>query len=184
VRVSGSVPQAYSGGIAVDQDKVYWTNYGFNGLGNGLAGTLVQAATTGGSVVTLVSGQNYIINVAASDGGVFWMNQVFDAGNGTSFGSIHGATEDASHQQVLSSGFGLAFNLAVDDKCVYWASSAEGKVFRMNRDGTNVTTLASEQNTPSNVVLDGTDGIYWTNNGTCPSGNGHCTGSVMKLSPR
>jgi hypothetical protein len=184
VKVSGLEAQPFSGGVAVDRGDVYWTNFGFDTSYDGLMGTVVRGTTQAGAVVTLATAQNYIVNVAASDADVVWMNQVYDASNGTAYGSIHEATSDASDPHVLNGGFGLAFNLAIDDKYVYWAAAAEGKVLKMRRDGTQLTTLASGQLTPSNVVLDGTNGIYWTNNGTCPTSGTPCSGSVMKLSPR
>jgi hypothetical protein len=61
--------------------------------------------------------------------------------------------------------------VAVDANAIYWTDTS-GSVLSMPLAGGAVTTLASSQTTPWDLVIDGTS-VYWTDYG--PSG------AVMKV---
>jgi len=63
---------------------------------------------------------------------------------------------------------------------VYWTDYGAGTILKADRGG-GVTTLATGQNNPGHLVVDGT-GVYWTNYGD--SGSSSTNGSVMKLTPK
>src|SRR6185295_6769909 len=79
-----------------------------------------------------------------------------------------------------------AFGVTVDDAWVYWTTySADGEIWRGKKDGSSSELLASGQNWPYAVVVDGAS-IFWVNRGTQTDASNDFhdlrDGAVMRLS--
>jgi hypothetical protein len=169
--------------IAVDAINAYWTDF--------LPGTgaVSKMPLAGGTPITLASGLDFPESIAVDATSVYWVKGGTDGkpspdGDTTLMKMLLGGgtpTTLASAGRLASGS-----RIAVDGKNVYWTVSVYsskngtsvctlGTVTVVPSGGGAATLLASGQNGPGAIVVDGTD-IYWVNEGS--TGN---DGSVMKL---
>jgi hypothetical protein len=68
-------------GIAVDANNVYWTNQGVcPDDGGPCSGAVMKVPVTGGTPVTLASGEYSPTSIAVDDTSVYWLNQAGPGG--------------------------------------------------------------------------------------------------------
>lgn len=120
-------------GIAVDDNFVYWTEPGPNGVAN--AGSVKRAPKTGGASATIATGQDNPRAIAVMDGYVYWANR------GVAFppaGSIRRAPQVAApcagDECELVAPVEAAGALVVGSDGLYWTNGiAAGGVYRLAR---------------------------------------------------
>jgi hypothetical protein len=157
--------QEYAQAIAVDATSAYWL-VGPNLPGEGPPpevgdpGFVMRVALDGGTPVTLASGQFAPIGIAVDATSVYWL--VFGEGGSTTVvmkAPLAGGTPEA-----LATGE-LAFpaGITVDCASVYWVADGKGfggTVMRVPIGGGTATTLASGQETPMGIAVNGTS-VVW-----------------------
>jgi hypothetical protein len=173
-------------GVAVDGQRVYWTNSG--------AGTIGRANLDGsGANQSFITGANNPLSVAVDGGHVYWTNANTGAigranldGSGvnqsfiSSAGTPVGVAGDGhyvywAHQSAIGranldgSGANQTFigvfasAVAVDGQHVYWTASPFGTLGRANLDGSGANdTFITGASQPSGVAVDG-EHVYWLN---------------------
>ena len=146
-------------GIAAYNDNVYWAP------GNG---NIYGCSTSQQCLAPLQpfeSAQADALGVAAGPSGVYW------DGTGAN-GSISTATLAGGPVLDLVSGAGAPLRVAVDSNSLYWVNGSS--LMKSSRGGLMATTLFTSTQGVTAMVIDGTDGIYWSEG----------AGGIWKLSPR
>ena len=140
--------------VAVDGTHVYWVDSG---------GSVKKVPLGGGSVTTLATGQNDPLSVEVDDTHVYWVNFYG--------GTVNAVPVGGGSVTTLASGQYNPRSVAVDGTHVYWVNygtlgdesdsvTTDGTVNEVPISGGAVTTLASGQNNPSSLAVDGTN-VYW-----------------------
>jgi hypothetical protein len=144
--------------VALDDTAVYWTNSG--------NGTVWRANKDGGGRMQLAGGQQTPWVIAVRRGQVYW-SQNGSGGAIVTVPATGGVARELSGPQPSPRG------LAIDDSYVYFVTEDPdaGTVQRMLLDGGDLSILASDQQSPKEVVLTPA-AIFWSNPGD---------GTIMRL---
>ena len=196
--VSLASGQLAPSGIAIDDGHVYWANY----LAPGDVNALAKGG--GGAPTVLTSGGMGLTRVAVDEANVYFLNfyggtlnRVAKTGgaptllatepglvgglaiDGTSLYVTAGADvvkiEKATSTATILATTGGPSDVAVDADSVYFTDAKLGQVLRVAKSGGAPAVLASGQNGPAGIAVDGWC-VYWANQGSS-SGN---DGAVMK----
>jgi sugar lactone lactonase YvrE len=164
---AGSSPLYGSGPFAVDGTSVY----GSDGR------TIGKTPISGGTTITLVSGQNGVARMAVDTANIYW--------TATNDGTVMKAPLDGSGPPVaLAVLQNYPTGIAVDSTSVYWtshagaASCAAGAVMKVAIGGGTPVVLAAEQPSADGVAVDAAN-VYWTTGGS--QDPAVANGAVMKL---
>ena len=140
-------------GLAVDASSVYWTN--------SATGNVVKVALTGGSPVTLASGQSEPWGIAVDATSVYWATNVNP-------GTIMKVPLGGGSPVTLASGqnpMGVAIDCPITSSCSttnIWTNVLPGAVMKVSRSGGSPITLASGLNTPYRIAVDTYNPtVYW-----------------------
>jgi hypothetical protein len=147
--------------VAVDASFVYWANTGTSD-NNYLDGSVMKAPLGGGAAIVLASEQNQPAQIEVNARGVYWMN---DAATLLSL-PLEGAS--GALPQQLATSPSASFDLVdfvVDAASVYWIATSgvipfDGTVMKMPLTGGAPTVLASGQDYPEGIAVDGSS-VYW-----------------------
>jgi hypothetical protein len=155
VHLEGGTPVTLASGqdfpefLVVYGSSVYWSNVGLGG-----AGSVMSVPTAGGTPITV--GTSTLPQDLTVDGTyVYWADQ--------SDGAIYRAPIGGGNRTTFATA-PTALGVAVDSTHVYWTEVNAGYVMGKPFDGGTATTIASGQDTPWEVVVDGTY-AYWRNLG-------------------
>ena len=190
-----STDKAYA--LAVDNTSVYWSTIKDN---------IMKVSISGGSPVTLASGQSTPEDLVVDATSVYWVNyngatvmkvplaggattaiatgQSYAGGLAVDANSVYWANGNVMKVPLngglttpVTSGTPInSWDLVVDSTYVYWTSPSS--VMRVPVNGGALSTLASGLLDPQGLAVDATS-IYWVNHGT--SGSSYTDGSVMKV---
>jgi hypothetical protein len=163
--------------IAVDATRIYWVD--------DLDGTVLAAKLDGTGQVSLASGQDHPMLVAADAGDVFWVN-VSSAGSTVTL--VHLPPEGTPVQ--LYTGIGYPTGLALDATHAYLAltrtdngsDNFTGAIFTIPRAGGPPTAIATSQAFPLGFAKQGTS-VYWANLGTPTGAFSDYTGGTLNVAP-
>jgi hypothetical protein len=156
---SGALPFS-TGGIAVDDAFVYWTDL--------RARALKRMPRGGGAVITLASDQEYPGSVVADGTAVYWTNAVgWETPNPT--GYIMKVDRDGGAPVVLAAQPTLTLQLALQRGVLYWTSgnlfesvdAAGGSLSKMPVDGSSPPmVLQAQLEKPFGIAIDD-QYVYW-----------------------
>ena len=145
VPVALETGQSQTQGIAVNNGNVYWTDYG--------SGSVMEY-TSGGSLLTLATGQSSPYGIAvSSSGNVYWT----DYGSG----NIMEYTSGGSLLPPLATGQSSPHGIAVSSSGnVYWTNDGSGTIMEYTSGG-SLVTLETGRTAPMGIVVDGNGNVYW-----------------------
>jgi hypothetical protein len=149
----------YPFGIAVDSTSVYWVNQAWDAPTP--SGSVMKIGVTGGTLVTLASGQPQPQAVALDANNVYWVNTAPPSGGISSVPKNGGAVTNIGQAY-------LSFpSIAVDQTSVYWLSCVQFggcTIAKTLKNGVSTTSISSANGplaTPFGVVTDSLN-LYWT----------------------
>jgi hypothetical protein len=114
-------------------------------------GEIAAFALLDGTARTIVSYAGSPSQLAVDGTNVYWSDA----------SGIMSVPESGGDYGLLAPSAG-AQGVAVDDTSVYWTNAALGTVSRIAKTGGAVQTIADQQDTPVEIIVDG-DFVYWTN---------------------
>lgn len=143
------------GGIAVNSDKVFWTN--------GHLGTVMSVSIGGGAVTTLASGQSSPDFIAADDTNVYWTNAGTTA-QGYYDGAVMMVPVGGGAPVTLAAGLPHPEAIAIDAVNVYWGNALSDlqSVMKIPRAGGVAMVLGPGAGQHFGIAVYGTS-VYWTN---------------------
>jgi hypothetical protein len=176
--------QSYPHHIAVNAEKIYWTNSGTekNSFTDGAVMTMPIA---GGSATTLANGLSQVKGIAADAKNVYWASSGTERNNFTDSAVMMMPAGGGAAAIKLASGQAHINDIAVDAKNIYWTT--QGTVAKMHTDGTVMmvpiaggtpTCLASGRYYTNGIAVDA-ENIYWIDKGN--AGKRYTDGAVMKM---
>lgn len=134
-------------GIAVDSTSVYWTSF------SATASAVMKVPLGGGSVASLTETAEPLEDIVADATSLYWVS--------AAAGTVSKMPIGGGLATVLSHGsIGGPYGIAVDATNIYWTDSISGTLMKTSLDGQSTTTLASKQETPRSVAVDGKC-VYW-----------------------
>jgi hypothetical protein len=155
----------YPLGITVGSSNVYWTDARLD--------TVMSVPSSGGTPVTLASGQLAPQGITVDSTSVYWTNP-----NGGGAGPIISTPLGGGALTTLASGVDSPFAIAVEGTNVFWTSYNGGTLLSAPLPaGGTPTTIASGQGHPMLSIAVDENNVYWTS-AEDPSGN-QGNGSVM-----
>jgi len=161
--VTGDGPVA----LAQDATNLYW-------VVESNMGVVKKIAKTGGTPVTLATGQSYPIWVATDGTNVYWDTLGATVGTGT----LAMVPVDGGTPTTLATQQSEPYGIVVDSTDIYWAepgvSQVPGAVVTVPIAGGTPTTLVTGENYPELLAVTPTT-LYWTEQGSS---------SVMALTPK
>lgn len=177
--------------LAADDSNLYWTQVGIQGGvwraakpdpigpdgGVGGAGGAGGAGT--GPPTQLYAGSEFVTFLALDDDALYFS----DTGFGTTIGAIGAIDLGTGNDELLVEELAWPWHLAVGPSDVYFATELDGTVRSVAKSGSGEDVLATEQDRPYGVAVDG-EAVYWTNRATNPA-TGACEdaqGTVMTVS--
>src|SRR5438876_5346764 len=104
-------------------------------------------------VVSVVSKQEYPINIASDGATIFWTNHL---------GGQIVAMSNGSSPKVLAEHQDYPLGIAVDEDHVYWTTLNGGTVMKVAKSGGKPVPVAVGQFGPTGIAVDGAN-VYWTN---------------------
>jgi len=180
---SGQDYAFFGGQIAVDATSVYWTTFGPPGDAGGLSNGLVLSEPLGGgSITTLVSGQEQIAGLAVDGASLYWTaaGALDDAGV-LPDGKVMSMPLGGGALTTLASGQGDIGSLVVNAASVFWIDGATGVLMSVPKGGGTPTTLtqpAAWENGPIGIAVDAAN-VYWAEIGT--NANNYSDGAVLSV---
>ncbi len=160
LRIVSGQSLSWSGGLAVDEARVYWSHQGSRGA-------IRAAAKTGGRVVVeIVTGAGRARDVHVDGDNVYWVSD----------DQLMAAPKAGGRPTPLARASSAIDAIALDDAFVYFTvpgalDLADGSVSRVAKTGGARTVLASGQPQPSAIAVDG-DSVYWACRGTFRAAGG------------
>ena len=143
--------------IAVDTTHIYWTDFG--------NGTVMSLPLGGGALTTIASDQGVPTGIALDGAFVYWAS-----------GAVYRAPLAGGTTSPLTTTSTVnAWDIAVYGDDVYWTDVST--VMKADVLTGDLTTLATDQQSPVSIAVDGTS-VYWVNRGT---GSVSPDGTVMKV---
>lgn len=139
--------QPLPGSTAVDATFLYWTTFGTDGMGG--SGTVMKVPKSGGTPVTLVSGQSPG-SVAVDATSVYWLS------GGVQKVPLSGGTPSTLATGGTDYGSG---GIALDGAYVYWGNGQD--MMKVPKSGGASVTLATGQPVVGGVAVDAKS-VYWT----------------------
>lgn len=138
--------QSMSWGIAVDANRVYWSNQG--------SGDIQSVPLSGGQATKLATGQNDPGDLVIDDTYVYWTN--FSSG-----GAVMRVAKDGSAGSLKSISNGTGpWGLTVDDTNA-WFTNSDGTIRQVAKGGGSATTVVSSEQDPKGITSDEND-LFWT----------------------
>lgn len=134
-----------NGGLAVDATSVY---YGTNN------GNVMRAGKSSDCGQVLATGQPGLRQIAIDGTTVFFTND-----EGTSHGLVSVPKAGGAATSLASESFTTAWGVLVDGTKLL-VTTLDGRVLRMNKDGSNLEVIAAKQADPRGLATDSTK-IYW-----------------------
>ncbi|WP_437678237.1 hypothetical protein [Sorangium sp. So ce131] len=153
-------------GLALDGERVYWTNLGSLAEADG---ELRAAPRSGGSRATLASGQAGPRDVALGEGAIVWSESGLGADDGRVLRLDLGAPE--APPAVLASAQSTPEGVVVRGGDIHFTSFGDGVVYRVSDDPGAPALVAAEQEHPYRIAADA-GYVYWTDEGDGGSANG------------
>ncbi|WP_437591160.1 hypothetical protein [Sorangium sp. So ce1000] len=160
-------------GLALDGERVYWTNLGSLTAADG---ELRAAPRSGGPRVTLASAQAGPRDVALGEGAIVWTESGLGADDGRVLRLDLEAPQAAPG--VLASGQSTPEGVVVRGGDIHFTSFGDGVVHRVSDDASAPALVAEQQGHPYRIAADAAY-VYWTNEGDGGSANG-----ALMVSPR
>jgi len=194
-------------GIAVDEARIYWANYG-----DGLSWTpdISAVPIDGGPTVALVPAPSNAYDLAERGGHLYWTDFFtgtvrkvpIGGGTPTVLAELEYATSIAADDATVYVAGAHAGNsgiwtvptgggsltllapdsdvcrMAIDEAAVYWTQCHLGSVLRIAKTGGTPQALAIGQASPGAIAVDSAY-VYWANWG--PSTGSFTQGSIMRI---
>jgi hypothetical protein len=158
--------QDRAAGVAVDATNVYWVTGG-----TGAPGAVMKRRLTGGAPIMLASTPS-VADIALDATYVYWLTWINDPTAGAN-GAIHRIPTTGGAPSLVVPSVSSVATMAVSGSSLFWLDQFGNEVNKVAaQTGGATVTLASNQQRPYGLALDGTN-VYWTN----IEG-----GTVMKLS--
>jgi len=136
--------QPMAWGIAVDAQRVYWSNQG--------SGEILSLPLAGGTPTKLATGQNDPGDLVIDDQFVYWTN--FSSG-----GAVMRISKTATNLMQISNGTG-PWGLTVDATNA-WFTNSDGTIRQVAKGGGSATTVVSAEQDPKGITADATH-LFWT----------------------
>ena len=149
----------YIQGVAISSTDVYWTDTMSGAMQP--AGTIMMVPIDGGTPTTLVSGQDYPVELVADNTRIYW------PAGGSILSKVLGVGGAIT---TIASGQNSPATIAVDSNNAYWSDylgpdgGAGGTVMQASLLGGPAVTLATGQIEPWGIGVSSTD-VYWSNYG-------------------
>ncbi len=138
--------QSSPGEIAIDDNQIYWTNYG--------SGTVMRSSKDGKTSVVAADNQASVWGVAVSGKQLFWANA---ASTGSAWKS---STDGSMASEKVYSSTGKMRGVAADSDYLFIAHYEGNGVVRYNLG--DATTALYPAQKPNDITLDA-DSAYWSN---------------------
>ena len=176
ISIAGGQPtelsRAPSETFALDETHAYFPG--------GITGTISKVDKSGGTPVSIVTGQKEPTDIAVDASGVYWANWSSWMDAPIADGSIVRADKDGSNVTPLAEQLVYPRSLAIDATSLYWASANRDEVLKLDKSGGTPVVLSADQYSPNGLLLDDMSVYFRTDQR--PSEGGTADGELVKLS--